>query len=81
MLKNSRILRCHNQLKNEIANDTEWFFLGLDESTNVSDTIQLFIQGVKCFLLKQFEVTTEVASTNSLLGAATGNILTKLRKH
>lgn len=38
----------HNQLKNGTANDFEWFFLGLDESTNVIDTIQLFIQRVKC---------------------------------
>lgn len=28
---------CHNQLTKETANDFQWFFLGLDESTNVTD--------------------------------------------
>ena len=42
----------------------EQFPLALDELTNITDTIQLLIQGVKLF--EEFEVTKEVVSMNSL---------------
>ena len=38
----------------------------LEELTNITDTIQLLIQGVKLF--EEFEVTKAVVSMNSLHG-------------
>ena len=40
----------------------------LEELTNITDTIQLLIQGVKLF--EEFEVTKPVVSMNSLHGNA-----------
>lgn len=54
----------NHQVKNKEAN--EQFPLVLEELTNITDTIQLLIQGVKLF--EEFEVTKAVVSMNSLHG-------------
>ncbi|CAM4600186.1 unnamed protein product [Lepidochelys olivacea] len=59
---------------NEKAKKFEWFSLALDESTDVSDTLQLlFIRGVG----NNFEVTEEVASMHSMHGTTTGEEIFK----
>lgn len=59
----------------------EQFPLALDELTNITDTIQFLIQGVKLF--EEFEVTKEVVSMNSLHEQLTtgDNIFKEAEKH
>lgn len=63
MLKELKTLQTTSivNLKNK-ANDIEWFPLALDESTDVTNTVQLYIWEVST----EFEVTKGLTSINSL---------------
>ncbi|XP_076356891.1 general transcription factor II-I repeat domain-containing protein 2-like [Tachypleus tridentatus] len=63
-----------SQLKDR-AKEFEYFFIVLDESTDVSDTLQLllFIRGVNI----NFEVIEELASVHSLHGTTPGENIFK----
>lgn len=59
--------------KSEIWDNFDFFFLALDKSCDVCDTSQLLI--FLCGIMKDFEMTEELAALRSMKGTTTGSDL------